>query len=198
MNRSRSVTQLLDSAPFVAATRMLRRTARQATPALSDFYCVHVLLLNSIRCLACAHGQRRGTRLLKELTEVYRIRRQDPASAVAHVIRTGRPLLRTGIVSDDGDEVTSPGRVAELHRQLGVRSALIVPITARRGVLGALSLCYAASGRMHTAADIVRAEGIATQMGYLLLMGGHPYGTQRAQLSAMANDAPRSPFAIKH
>jgi hypothetical protein len=77
------------------------------------------------------------------------------------VIRTGRPKLRTEIRSEVAAPVTDL-RVFMLHRRLGVRSALVVPIADAAGVLGAISLSYADSGRRYTAQDVPEARRVGT------------------------------------
>lgn len=95
----------------------------------------------------------------------YSIRHDDCHSAVACVVRTQRPLLRTRIHHD-----ASPSKdpVVELHRQLAIRSALIVPINTSTGVVGALSLCYSDSRRRHAARDVAAATRLAERISQLL------------------------------
>ena len=118
-----------------------------------------------IRCVAGAHSTREGTRVVRNLMRRYNIRRDDCDSAVACVLRTRRPLLRTKIHPEK-----SPGAdpVVALHSQLAICSALIVPINTPGGVVGALSLCYSESRRRHAARDIEAATRLAERISELL------------------------------
>ena len=141
-------------------TSALQHLARAVVPRLADFCFIFRLRGNDVRCVASAHTTPEGQRLLKRLTRVYKITRNDPVSTVAHVLRTGRPKLRTGIRS----EATAPLadlRVFTLHQRLGVRSALVVPIGSLPEVLGAISLSYAHSDRQYTASDLAVARRLA-------------------------------------
>ena len=127
-------------------TSALQRLARATVPHLADFCLIFRVRGNDVRCVASAHTTPEGQRLLRGLTRVYKITRNDPISTVAHVLRTGRPKLRTAIFNEPAAPVTDL-RVFTLHQRLGARSALVVPIGSPPDVLGAISLSYANSGR---------------------------------------------------
>ena len=169
--------QFLSDASRIAAidtetASALQRVARTTVPVLADFCLVYLLQGDSLRCVAFAHRSRAGHRLLQALVRVYRITRDDPDSTVAQVVRTRRPSLRASIAPENGLDAIggSSPRVAALHRQLGARSALVVPLEGPAGVIGALALSYAESGRRYTTASIVRARKIA---GHLALLVQH-------------------------
>ena len=75
---------------------------------------------------------------------------------------TGAPnVIRTGVSEvypDIPAELVEAAAVDEEHlrilRELGLSSALVVPLTGRRGVLGALTLIYAESGRHYSSDDL--------------------------------------------
>jgi GAF domain-containing protein len=54
--------------------------------------------------------------------------------------------------------------VADLHRRLACRSALVLPIRVGETVTGAVSLCYAGSGRTYGASDLADARRIAREI----------------------------------
>lgn len=147
------------SAPTVPGA--MQRLARALIPRLADFCLIFLAVDGHVRCVASAHVTAEGQRLLRSLTRVYKITRNDPVSTVAHVLRTGRPKLRAEI----RNEPTAPLadlRVFTLHRRLGTRSALVVPIGDAPNVMGAISLCYAESRRGYTAHDLRAARRLAT------------------------------------
>jgi GAF domain-containing protein len=147
-----------------ASLRPLARIARSAVPALADFCLVYLVVGTHIVCVAAAHTSRAGERLVRTLAQTYRIRRVDRSSTVAHVIASGRPALRTAILSDP----TASGVIADLHRQLDPRSALVVPVVTGDRVAGAVSLCYAASGRTYSRADLPEASRLAARAAHIL------------------------------
>src|SRR2546426_799462 len=119
--------------PIATAARAARKTiqeiARRAVPGLADFAVVFVVAGRSIVGIASAHMSPGGERLLRSLQRVYHISRDDLRSTVAQVVRTGRPALRRSIVQEN--HVRAPrGSVADLHRRLACRSALVLPIRA--------------------------------------------------------------------
>jgi GAF domain-containing protein len=143
-----------------AARRKIRDVAKGTIPSLADFAVVFVLDGRSIVGIATAHVTPDGERLLRALQRVYRVRVADLQSTVAQVIRNGRPAVRNGITHDHV-RVVRRGSVADLHRRLGARSALVIPIANGSGVFGALTLCYAGSGRAYTRADIPAGRRVA-------------------------------------
>jgi GAF domain-containing protein len=160
-------TPLLLTPAIVAAQPAIHRLVRRDIPRLADFGGVFIAFPPSIVCVASAHVTREGTRVLRTLMRAYRIARDDRGSTVAHVIRTSTPVLRTGIQpeprqSERGD------LIGELHRRLAPRSALTLPIVANEGVLGALSLCYAQSGRSYLSRDIPMAARLAARIAGVL------------------------------
>ena len=145
----------------------LERVARAAVPAVADFVLVYLLEGKQLRCVASAHVTRAGDRLLRALNKVYKITRDDRESTVAQVVRLRRPSLRAEIRPEHESpdrRVAALARVFDIHRQLAVRSALVVPIEGRSGVLGAVAFSYAESGRHYKAADLRVAERVAHQI----------------------------------
>ena len=142
----------------------LEGIARAAVPTLADFCLVYLLEGEQLRCVASAHATRAGDRLLRALNRVYKITRDDPESTVAQVVRLRRPSLRAEIKPEHQAPQSNGSKLArvfDLHRQLAARSALVMPIEGRFGVLGAVAFSYAQSGRQYTAADLGNAEPIA-------------------------------------
>ncbi|MEO6527388.1 MAG: ATP-binding protein [Gemmatimonadaceae bacterium] len=87
--------------------------------------------------------------------------RRNAATGSSNVIRTGKPEL----YSEIADELLVAGAVDEEHlrilREVGVRSAMVVPLIAHERVLGAMTLSAAESGRRYTEADLALALEVA-------------------------------------
>src|SRR5689334_11184556 len=110
----------------LANQRALDRAARGAFPKLADFCLVHVAKPRTLCCVAAAHSTRQFARDMRALVSAHRIRRDDLASTVAFVVRSGKPALRTGIYHED--DRTDRSAAAQLQRKLAPTSALVVPV----------------------------------------------------------------------
>ena len=163
MNERVRSTPPISTATGRAARRAIEQIARGAVPALADFAMVFVVAGRSVVGIASAHVSPGGERLLRALRRVYRVRREDLHSTVAQVVRTGRPSLRRDILNENHSHAP-PGSVADLHRRLACRSALVLPIRVGETVTGAVSLCYAGSGRSYGASDLAYARRIAREI----------------------------------
>jgi hypothetical protein len=170
-----------------AAHRSIQEIARRAVPALADFAMVFMVAGRSIVGIASAHVSPAGARVVRALQRIYRIRLDDLQSAVAQVIRTGRPLLRKSIQHDR--QPTRRGSVADLHRRLGCRSALVLPIRIGPTVAGAVTLCYAGSGRTYAPADLAGARRVAREIARTVLLPASHAAAPR--LRAAIGDARR-------
>jgi len=146
----------------------IERTIRDAVPAFADFCLVHLVRGATIRCVAAVHVSRNGQTLLRALMRQHTIRRDDLVSSVAHVVRTERPLLRPQIREESGGADGKSG-ITQMHRRLGARSVLVVPVVAGAAVVGALSLCYSVSGRRYAARHLAPARRMAGRIASLLM-----------------------------
>lgn len=139
---------------------MLQRLAELIVPALADWCAVDLLEEGgSIRRLAVAHADPSKAAIAKQLKELP----PDPngKAAVLEVIRTGRSDLQA-TVSDE--RLVAAARNAEhlrLLREIGHRSSMIVPLSARGRVFGTMTLVSAESGRQFGPSDLALAEDLA-------------------------------------
>jgi GAF domain-containing protein len=175
MNQIQSAATSAPSPGNVAI--VLKRLARSCVPSLADFCFIHVAEQDLLRCAAAAHATREGQRVVGELARIHRIVRSDPVSTVAEVVRSGRPQLRREIALDPDPPL--PRRVAQAHRQLAPRSAIVVPFRTRAGVLGALTLGYAASSRRYGAHDMTVAARLASRIASYLSHPELPFSRTR-------------------
>ena len=157
-------SRLLDASLDYEAT--LQEVAHVAVRTLADWCIVHLLEQDgAIRWLAMAHGDPAKEAVARQLQDRY------PASeGVARVLRTGVSEVynQTG-----GDESTESERVARAHdadhlrllRELDSRAVMIVPLTARGRMLGALSVISTQPDRAYDATDLAIAEELARRCG---------------------------------
>jgi PAS domain S-box-containing protein len=139
----------------------LSTLTRLAVPGVADWCAVDEILPGGeLRRIAVAHPDPKMVELAHILSEKYP---PDPDAphGVPNVIRTGEPEL----VPDIPDEFLVSATVDEEHlrivRELGLRSYLVVPLTARGNVLGALTLVASGSGRRFGERDLRLAQELS-------------------------------------
>jgi PAS domain S-box-containing protein len=149
-------SRLLDASLDYEVT--LQEVARVAVRTLADWCIVHLLEPDgSIRWLALAHGDPAKEALARELQKRY------PATdGVVRVLRTGVSEVYGGEQSDS--DRAARARDAEhlrMLRELDSRAVMIVPLTARGKMLGAVSLISTRPDRTYDATDLAIAEELA-------------------------------------
>jgi PAS domain S-box-containing protein len=125
----------------------LRHVAESTVPELTDWCAVDLLdRAGELHRVAVVHADPEKVALAYRLHERYPSR-PDAPHGVWNVIRSGEPEY----LEDISDEVLAGAAHDDEHlrilRELGLRSALVVPLVARRETLGALTLVQAESGR---------------------------------------------------
>jgi PAS domain S-box-containing protein len=142
--------------------RTLRRLAQLCVPRLADWCAIDMLGPNGeIERLAVAHEDPEKVRWAYELQERYP---PDPDAphGVAAVLRSGEPDFLPTIPQEILDEAI--GDDEELRRivdELGLKSSITVPLTARGRILGALNLIAAETHPPFTQADFELAVELA-------------------------------------
>jgi signal transduction histidine kinase len=140
----------------------LQQLADLVVPRLADWCSVDMLAADgSVQRLAVAHQDPGKVRYALELAERFP---PDPEAAVgvAHVLRSGEPELIPLI--DDALLERTLGADDErlpIVRELGLRSALTVPLVARGRTLGALGLVAAETVPPYTDEDLAFAQDLA-------------------------------------
>ena len=140
----------------------LANVAALAVPQFADWCSIDLVGPGrSIERLTVAHADPRKIEWADELAKKYPVD-PDASIGVPHVIRTGVPELTPEIPDELLVEATrDTPELLEVLRQLGLRSAMIVPLAARGRVLGALSFISAESGRRYDEEDLALAKHIA-------------------------------------
>jgi PAS domain S-box-containing protein len=139
----------------------LASVAQMSVPYLADWCAVHIAEgEGKIRVLAVAHADPKKVELARELQERYP---PDPeaTTGVANVIRSGEPEFYPEIPEGLLEESARDAEHYQLIRELGIKSALSLPLSARGRVLGALSLVWSEPGRRYTDEDVALAEELA-------------------------------------
>jgi GAF domain-containing protein len=138
----------------------LRVVAELAVPRLADWCAVHVVDDNGPAVVAVTHTDPERLAHAREYQERYPL---DMAreGGVAQVIRSGSSEFFP-VVTDE--MLVASARDDEhlaMLRELGFGSALIVPLRTTDRVLGAITMCYAQSGRHYDPTDLSVAEDLA-------------------------------------
>ncbi len=139
----------------------LQRLADLAVPAFGDWCAVDMVREDgSYARLAVTHSDPAKVKLAHELWERYPARPTDPIG-FAHVIRTGAAEMASEISDALLESAAHDAEHLAILRSLGLRSYIVVPLTARGTVLGALTLVYAESGHQYVEADLPFAQEFA-------------------------------------
>jgi signal transduction histidine kinase len=151
------VSEVLASSLDFRAT--LSAAARLAVPRLADWCAVDIVDADGrLRRLAIAHTDPAKVDAVWAMSHRYREQDQDP---VPQVIRTARTQLIPEIPDELLRRFARDAAHLEGLRAFGLRSLLIVPLTARGRTLGAITFVMAESGRHYDRADQLLGEDLA-------------------------------------
>ena len=141
---------LADASEVLASSldyeQTLQRLAELAVPHMADWCTVSVLEGGEIANMAVAHSDPRKIELAHTLQREYP---PDPnaTSGAAAVIRRGHTEFLPEIPDELLVAAAPDERLLAILRDLGLRSVITAPLTARGRTFGALSLVAAESGR---------------------------------------------------
>ncbi|MFL5884393.1 MAG: SpoIIE family protein phosphatase [Thermoleophilaceae bacterium] len=143
----------------------LANVARLAVPRIADWCSVDVLADDgSIRNVAVAHADPDKVRWAHELNRRYPPD-PDDETGVANVLRTGRSELYADVPEEMLEAGARDAEHLSVIRELGIRSAMVVPMVARGRTLGAITFVAAESGRRYDDDDLLVAEELAGRCG---------------------------------
>ena len=160
----------------------LRTVAWLAVPAFADWCAVDIVSTDGqLERLAVAHRNPAGLDHALELGRRYPSP-PDAAFGPPHVIRTGEPELHENIEPALLEAIAQDEEHLRWIRELGLRSAIIVPLRVRDRSLGALTFVTAESDRRYGREDLVIAQELAGRAGLAV---------ENAQLHAAEREARR-------
>jgi PAS domain S-box-containing protein len=159
----------------------LRNVTSLAVPQIADWCAVDLFSdEGGHESVAVAHTD--PTKLaMAERLRAFEADQLDPQRALGRIRRTGEPLLFRDITDQLLVNAAVDPEHLELLRAVGMRSALVVPMTARGSTIGALTMVSAESGRAFDESDVEFAEQIARRAG-LLVENARLY-TQRSEVA---------------
>jgi serine phosphatase RsbU (regulator of sigma subunit) len=138
----------------------LRNVAQLAVPSFADWCAIDLVVDGRLNRLAVEHVDPDKIRLARELAEKYPPA-PDAENGAWAVMRTGVSQLIPEVTDEMLVRLTVDEEHLRLARELGLRSALTVPLIARDRVLGVLSWVSAESDVHYTEDDLAFAENLA-------------------------------------
>ncbi len=140
----------------------LSTVARFAVPLIADWSSVHIAepASGEPRQAAVFHSDPMRLELIRKLGDRYPA---DPnaRTGAPEVIRTGKSELYVEIPPALLEAAAKDTEHLRLLRELGLRSAMVVPLRSRGRILGAMTFAYAESNRRYNDDDLAFAEDLA-------------------------------------
>ena len=170
VKRAELAQRLLAEATNVLARSLeyretLAEVARVAVPDFADWCTVHVPdETGLIEIVALAHTDPEREASARAIAERYP-RRMDDDAGVAPVIRDGVSQLVAEIPEEVLRRSAQDQEHLEALLEVGMTSALSVPLKAGARTIGAITLIQAESGRRFTQADVQVAEELGRRAG---------------------------------
>lgn len=157
--------RLLDDASRVLASSLdyevtIAAAAQLAVPDFADWCGVDLVVEGGIQQLAVAHVDPEKVRWARELNARYPTLPDAPLG-VPEVIRTGKAQLIPAITEDMVQAAARGAEHLAMIRELGMQSAMIVPMGARGKTLGAMTLISVNPKRHFDQHDLAVAQELA-------------------------------------
>lgn len=145
----------------------LAETCRLLVPRFADWCSVQLLREGQLETAAIQHRDAATTAWALSMRDAFPTDMDSPTGA-PNVIRTGRSEHFPFIPQ----ELVEAGAQSEEHlqilRRLGLTSAIVAPLTGRRGVFGVVTLIHAESGRRYGTEDLGFLEAVADRVAMAL------------------------------
>jgi PAS domain S-box-containing protein len=136
----------------------LRRVAELAVPHVADRCAVHLVSDDGqLRSLELAHVDQDNLGPARQIERRYALEVDKPWG-VPKVIRTGKVELYSDVPDDSRSDGAPDTEFLTTMREMGIRSAMIVPMVARGRTLGAVTFVSAESGRHYGPDDLELAQ----------------------------------------
>jgi PAS domain S-box-containing protein len=162
----------------------LAQVANLAVPRIADWCGVDILSAEGkLEQLAVAHVDRAKAELAKE----WRRRWPPPRDSVSYaVVSSGQPQLLPQITDAMIDAGAPDPEQRRIARELGLRSAMLVPLVVERQPAGVISFINAESGRRFGEQDLILATEIARRAS-LAIENARAYTEARTALQTRDN-----------
>ncbi|MBW4684071.1 MAG: PAS domain S-box protein [Komarekiella atlantica HA4396-MV6] len=136
----------------------LEQIAKILVPQLADWCCVDIIDEDgSVHRLAIAHADSSKAEWARQLQQY--VPDSKGTNAISRVLQTGQPELITEVSDSLLAASTQNNEHLQIVRQMGIKSAMIVPLVARQRVLG--SITFVSADRQYEQCDLALAADIA-------------------------------------
>lgn len=143
----------------------VQHLAELCTSLLADYCIVHVLENGRARGLGVAHTDRSREGAVRQILRSFPLE-SDPDHPVMVALRTGEPQLIPHISEELSRRLAPSAEQQRLVRDLGLTSALVVPLRASGNVLGTISLARVGRSRPFGEEDRELAEEVAARAAH--------------------------------
>jgi hypothetical protein len=165
------LAMLAEAATFLNGTldtyEALDRLARLVVPQLADWTAIHVLS-DEGDFQEIAYRHRDGLPEIMQRYAELQPSAMTSASPVARVLVDGAPVLVQQLDQSVVHAATTSDELPRIVERLGMRSLIVVPLVARRRVLGTMALVSGGSGRVFETADLEVAADLGRRAGLAL------------------------------
>lgn len=158
---SMSLSRSLDMDTTVA------EVGRLLVPRFADWCVLQVVRDGELETLSVQHRDAETTEWARTLTGAFPARMDAPTGA-GQVIRTGQSEIYPYIPAELLEATAVSAEHLALLRKLGLTSAIVVPLTGRGDVVGAVTLIHAESGRHYSEEDVAFLEAVAARVAVAL------------------------------
>jgi len=190
---------LLAEASAVLASSLDHRAVLQAltdlvVPRLADWCVIQLLLDERLTTVGITHGEPERVVWARELQDRYPTDMAGGTGA-PNVVRTGRSEIYPEISQELLEPLARDGEHLRALMDLSLRSALVVPLTGRSGVIGAITMIHAESGRHYRPSDLPLVEDLARRAA-VAVETAHAFREQSTRLAEVRRVAEAAQHAI--
>jgi GAF domain-containing protein/anti-sigma regulatory factor (Ser/Thr protein kinase) len=173
---------------------VLEAVAELVVPRMADWCSIELLRDGRLDNVAVTHTDPDKVRWAVQLRDRYPTD-TTASTGAPNVARTGVSELYTEIPEEMLTAAARDDEHLRLLRELGMTSALVVPLTGRSGTLGAITLISAESGRRYDRSDVAFAEDLARRAA-LAVENAAAYREQSGRVATLTPVAGAAQHAI--
>ena len=165
----RQLRLLLRAGEVLGSSLDIRETVQQAValmvPELADWCTVDLVDDDgrAVGLVAVAHQDPKREEWARGLRQRHEVQLDAPGG-LARVIRTGESLLVPVVTRELLEASTEDALAQDVLEQVGFRSVIIAPLSARGSTIGALTLVWSDSERHYDQRDVLFAEELARRV----------------------------------